>query len=219
MATAATKGLIGLGGLGSVAGGGALAWQQGAFSSSIKNVKDRLLSNGYEILDANSDKWTEIFKVYKDTGNTKWKFENDEITSNTQDTEIQKLKNKCKEALEKDSSDEKSYSNASKWCVVPRKVESFIDGKSLLNTEENNQDGSKWQKILAKYKDSKKEDNKKYAMDGVELEDDAGNTKDAPNQKKIRDGCKARREKYHYSLDFENSLQEVKTWCTEEASK
>ncbi|AEW45851.1 hypothetical protein MHC_04975 [Mycoplasma haemocanis str. Illinois] len=219
MAITLTKGLIGLGGLGSIAGGSVLAWQKGVFSSSIKSVKDKLLSNGYEILDANSGHWTEIFKTYKDAKNTKWKFERDEITSSSQDSEIQKLKDKCQEALSLRSYDDQNYYNAVKWCVVPKKVESFIDKKSLLNTAENNQDTQKWQQVLTKYKTSKKGGAGKYAMDGVELEDDAGNTKDESNRKKIIEGCKSRREKYHYSLDFESVLQEVKTWCTEEATK
>ncbi|AEG73641.1 hypothetical protein HF1_13290 [Mycoplasma haemofelis str. Langford 1] len=217
-----SKTLAGLGSLAAVGGGSALAWQQGAFSSSPKNIRERLVADKYEILDQDSNKWSEIFSVYKGANNTKWRFENDELTSSPQDTEVQKLKNKCEEALKKAPSDEKSYSLASKWCVVPRRVDSFIDSTSLLNDQENGEtDKPSWKKVLDKFKLTKvtESSSTKYAMSGVSLEEDSDGSKDTNNINKIKEGCRTRKGKYHYSLDFEDSLKEVKQWCTIDASK
>ncbi|CBY93332.1 hypothetical protein HF1_13240 [Mycoplasma haemofelis str. Langford 1] len=219
MTPLASKTLAGLGGLAAVGGGGALAWQQGAFSSSPKSIKERLIDDKYEILDQGSSKWTEIFNVYKGDGNTKWKFENDGISNSSQNTDIPKLKGKCQEILNKISSDEKSYSLASKWCVVPRKLNSFLDSASFLNDQETeNESQAEWKKILDKYTATKTAETK-YAMSDVTLEVASGTSKDADNIKKIKKGCQDRKEKYNYSLDFEDSLKEVKSWCTKEAAK
>ncbi|CBY93295.1 hypothetical protein HF1_12870 [Mycoplasma haemofelis str. Langford 1] len=214
--TSLAKGALGLGGIGTVAGGGALAWQQGAFSSKVKSIKEKLISENYQILDSSNSSWDSIFNVYKKTEN-QWKFKNDGISESSATTEIQKLKDKCFDALKGDSEDADEYYKASKWCVVPRKVESFLDASSLLNTEESdNTDTSAWEKSLTSFKETKTGDsgNVKYAMENITIQEPENDSKKTENIKAMKGGCKSRRDKWHYELDFEKSLTEVKKWCS-----
>ncbi|CBY93356.1 hypothetical protein HF1_13480 [Mycoplasma haemofelis str. Langford 1] len=209
----ATKGLVGLGGLSLIGGGGALAWNQGLFSRSPETIKDKLERKGYTALEEGSSHWSQIFEIYKKTENTK-RFANDGITSG--DTEHDKLKKKCNEALDLESSKEDIYQRVIKWCVVPRKVEEVISSVSLLGVDESSDsDNYRWKPILEEYKRTKSQTGNTYELTEVTLvEPTEGNTKEAENIKELKKGCKSRREKLTYHLEFEKSMEEVRKWCS-----
>ncbi|CBY93320.1 hypothetical protein HF1_13120 [Mycoplasma haemofelis str. Langford 1] len=217
MATTLAKGLMGLGGLSVAGGGGLLAANQGLFSSKEESIQDRMKKDGYKALDSGSADWGKIFDSYKDAKNTK-KFQDDGITSNSTTTDHPKLKEQCSKALKLKASEEETYKKVIKWCVVPRKVEDVLAGITLLGVEETNTgDANDWKPILTKYTDTKKGDTQKeYAMKDVVLKDTASGTtnQEAENIKELKKGCKSRRAKMTYELEFEQSIEEVKTWCS-----
>ncbi|CBY93335.1 hypothetical protein HF1_13270 [Mycoplasma haemofelis str. Langford 1] len=52
-------------------------------------------------------------------------------------------------------------------------------------------------------------------MDGITINSASG--QDDANISAIKTGCKTRRDKLHYELDFEKTLEEVKKWCTKDS--
>ncbi|AEG73647.1 hypothetical protein MHF_1413 [Mycoplasma haemofelis Ohio2] len=210
-----TKGLIGLGGLSVAGGGGALAWQQGLLSGKSETIRDKLEKEGYEVLGKTSEHWSKIFDVYKGDGNTK-KFKNDQITSSSSTADHDKLKQQCENSLDLESSKKEDYEKVIKWCVVPRKVEDLIPKSSLLNVTTDSNDASSWKPILTEYAATKSTSGSSntYELSGVTLTEPSNASNDSTNINALKTGCKARREKLTYQLDFESSLGEVKKWCT-----
>ncbi|AEG73610.1 hypothetical protein MHF_1374 [Mycoplasma haemofelis Ohio2] len=211
----AAKSLMGLGGLSVASGGGFLAWNQGLFSGSTESIRDKLRKSGYKALERGSSDWGKIFEVYKKGENTK-KFEKDGITASSTEADHNKLKEQCEKALDLDASKDEIYGKVIKWCVVPRKVEEVLSGVTLLGINENdNNDVNDWKPVLTKYIATKKESKQEYALSGVVLKDPTtGTTNEVENIKELKKGCKSRREKMTYELDFEQSLAEVEGWCT-----
>ncbi|AEW45849.1 hypothetical protein MHC_04965 [Mycoplasma haemocanis str. Illinois] len=204
MNTLFIKPLVLVGGTSLAVGGGLLAWNKGFFSNS-KTIKDRLISEKYQILNANSNQWSTILSKYNDSKNTNWKFE-EQIRNE------EELKNACKKALEKGEENSSLYKNVSKWCVVPRKAEEFVSG--LLSVEDG-KDSEAWGKILTEYKKTKVTGNSspaKYALSDVSITDPSSDS-DAANKKALQKGCKDRKNKFTYELDFDSSIQEMKEWC------
>ncbi|CBY93287.1 hypothetical protein HF1_12790 [Mycoplasma haemofelis str. Langford 1] len=198
------KSLILAGGASLAVGGGFLAFSRDLFPNS-KTIKNKLISEKYQILDTGSNHWSTIFSKYNDSKNTSWKFEGQ--ISNEGD-----LKSACKKVLEREEDNQSLYKSASKWCVVPRKAEEFVSG--LLKVEDG-QDAEAWGRVLAAYKKTKvtgDSSTTKYALGDVSITDPS-NDSDAENKKALQKGCKDRKGKFTYDLDFDSSIQEMKEWC------
>ncbi|CBY93329.1 hypothetical protein HF1_13210 [Mycoplasma haemofelis str. Langford 1] len=187
-------------------GGGILAWSKGLFSNS-KSIKNKLISEKYQILKSDSTHWTKIWEQYQKGENKDWKFKG-QINS------VERLKTACNQVIEESRENQSLYKNASKWCVVPRKAEEFVSG--LLDVTEG-KDGDAWGRVLTRYENTKTPKSRsptKYALEGVLLSEPNENNK-ADNIKKLQGGCSSRRSKLTYELDFDSSIKEMEEWCVD----
>ncbi|CBY93318.1 hypothetical protein HF1_13100 [Mycoplasma haemofelis str. Langford 1] len=184
-------------------GGGIWAWSNEIFSNS-KNIKNKLISEKYQILTRTSDSWSSIFSKYSDTGNKDWKFDG-EIKN------VEDLKNTCEKVIKEKEENSSLYKKASKWCVVPRKAEEFVSG--LLDVAEG-KDGESWKRVLAEYKKTKTGSSSTYEMSDVTVTE-SNSDQDADNIKKLQAGCTTRKGKLTYELDFDSSLDDMRKWCVD----
>ncbi|CBY92390.1 hypothetical protein HF1_03820 [Mycoplasma haemofelis str. Langford 1] len=109
-----------------------------------------------------------------------------------------------------ESSIEGLYKSATKWCVVPRKAEEFVSGLLGVDTTNTN-DTNAWQHNIDEYKKTKKNGDNKYEWSDVSFQNDGG-TEDL---KKLKEGCKTRRDKLTYDVEFDSAISEISKWCLE----
>ncbi|AEG72698.1 hypothetical protein MHF_0422 [Mycoplasma haemofelis Ohio2] len=153
--------------------------------------------------------WGKILESYKNEKNV-WKFkkEHSGVSENIQSESD--LKTACKAVVKLESSIEELYKSATKWCVVPRKAEEFISGLLGVDTTNTN-DTNAWQHNIDEYKKTKKNGDSKYEWSDVSFQNDGG-TEDL---KKLKEGCKTRRDKLTYDVEFDSAISEISKWCLE----
>ncbi|AEG72718.1 hypothetical protein MHF_0442 [Mycoplasma haemofelis Ohio2] len=199
---------LGILGVGGVAGLGTALFHD--LSDKTESIKDRLLREGFKILKNEASDWSSILSSYKDAKNT-WKFKKEHSTSEGEIQNESDLKRACSSVLSLKSSLEEVYRSVVKWCVVPRKAEEFVSG--LLGVVESDEsDLSNWKHNVDSYRGTKKSSENKYAWDDVKFE--SGNN-DKEDTKKLKKGCKTRREKLTYDVGFDDAIKEVKERCLE----
>ncbi|AEW45207.1 hypothetical protein MHC_01705 [Mycoplasma haemocanis str. Illinois] len=197
--------VLGVLGVGGVAGlGTALSHSM----SDKETIKDKLLRDGFKTLNGEASEWNAILSSYKDDKNI-WKFKKEHTGMEGEIQNESELKRACSSVLKLDSSlSEEAYQSATKWCVVPKKVEEFVSG--LLGVVESDEsDESQWKHNVDSYKETKKTPDNKYAWEDVEF----GGSNDKEDTKKLKKGCKTRREKLTYDVGFDNAIREVKERC------
>ncbi|OAL10444.1 hypothetical protein A6V39_00070 [Candidatus Mycoplasma haematobovis] len=217
----ATRGLIGLGAIGSAVGGGyALTY---AFSKD--NIGSKLEANGYQLLskDANNNEfWTEILKSYTAVvgSNSSLKFDSFAGGDSTSNQDLmQQLQEHCEKSLKKriteDNEKKEIYKRTEKWCTKPIEVSKRLDwlGFKALDVDQNKDTQvDEWNSKLNKYKDAKKT---KQPTFPTGLTDNV----DADNRNKIKKACEVPLKKKTYEADYETSLENAKEWCSVKKDK
>lgn len=200
---------VGLGTVGGVVGGGYFLNQQ----LSTETIEKKLIANKYELLGNESEEWTKVLENYKTTVGTKKDLQFGDFTGEPK--EETKLKEECKKAIEKLSSDKDSYKKAEHWCTKPRTLTDVLqkEGLRLLITEENqdSKDQDEWNKKLDAYvketTESKKFNGIQIPKAGTDLK------KDKKERDEIKKKCKELDSKKHYESDFDSNLEKAKLWC------
>ncbi|AEG72910.1 hypothetical protein MHF_0638 [Mycoplasma haemofelis Ohio2] len=156
---AISKSLIGTCAAGSAAGGGALAYQLGAFDGKEvpTTVRQRLKNEGYELISESSDgQWKTSFNAFKTDASFMSEInkhsEKDTTLTNADDGE------KGKVALEKLCASylagNKDFENASKWCVL--RIQDKAPSSGWLPLTDGNSDAAtnktKWEGAFEKHK-------------------------------------------------------------------
>ncbi|AEW45204.1 hypothetical protein MHC_01690 [Mycoplasma haemocanis str. Illinois] len=198
--------VLGVLGIGGVAGlGTALSHSM----SDKETIKDKLLRDGFKTLKGEASEWSAILSSYKGTNNI-WKFKKEHTGMEGEIQNESELKRACSSVLKLDSSlSGEAYKSATKWCVVPKKVEEFVSG--LLGVVESDEsDVSQWKHNVDTYKGTKKASENKYEWDDVVF---GGSNNDKEDTKQLKKGCKTRREKLTYDVGFDNAIREVKERC------
>ncbi|AEG72688.1 hypothetical protein MHF_0412 [Mycoplasma haemofelis Ohio2] len=172
--------------------------------SSGETIKDKLSQEGFSILEENRSEWGEILKSYKDNKNT-WKFKKEHSGISDEIQTESSLKQVCKAILKLDSSISEIYKSATKWCVVPRKAEEFVSGLLDVN-ESNTNDTEAWKHNVDGYKATKKGNENKYEWSDVTFSG-------SEDTKNLKVGCKTRRGKLTYDVEFDSAINELKKWC------
>ncbi|AEW45190.1 hypothetical protein MHC_01620 [Mycoplasma haemocanis str. Illinois] len=196
--------VLGVLGIGGIAGlGTALSHSM----SDKETIKDKLLKEGYKLLKEDGAEWGKILEAYKNDKNV-WKLKK-EHSGISEDIQNEfDLKAACKTVVKAESSIKELYKSVTKWCVVPRKAEEFVTG--LLGVDANNtNDTSAWQHNIDGYKATHQSSGGKYEWSDVSFENN-GNAEDL---KKLKNGCKTRRDKLTYDVEFDTTISEINKWC------
>ncbi|AEW45178.1 hypothetical protein MHC_01560 [Mycoplasma haemocanis str. Illinois] len=173
--------------------------------SRKETIKDKLTKAGFSILGDNRSEWGEILESYKDSKNT-WKFKKEHSGISDEIQTESSLKEACKAILNLDSSLSEVYKASTKWCVVPKKAEEFVSGLLDVN-ESNTNDTETWKHNVDGYKATKKNNENKYEWNDVTFT----NSEDT---KKLKTGCKTRRNKLTYDVEFDLAIREIEKWCS-----
>ncbi|AEW45483.1 hypothetical protein MHC_03115 [Mycoplasma haemocanis str. Illinois] len=157
----APKLLIGIGTAGSVAGGGMLAYQLGAFrgKETLTTVRQRLKEKGYELISENfEDQWKTSFNAFKTNSSFMSELnkysEHGTTLTDSDDGEKGKvaLKRMCGSYLDGNN----DFENASKWCVL--RVQDKTPPKGWLPLTDGSSDAgdnkTKWENAFDKHKTS-----------------------------------------------------------------
>ncbi|CBY92406.1 hypothetical protein HF1_03980 [Mycoplasma haemofelis str. Langford 1] len=175
--------------------------------SDKETIQDKLSREGFKLLKDGASEWSAILSSYKNDKNV-WKFKKEHTGVDGEIQDESNLKKVCSAVLKLESSLEEAYKSTTKWCVSPRKVEEFVTGLlGVVETDES--DESKWKHNVDAYKGTKKDT--KYAWDDVVF----NGSNDKEDTKKLKKGCKARREKLTYDVGFDDALKGVKERCLE----
>ncbi|AEW45171.1 hypothetical protein MHC_01525 [Mycoplasma haemocanis str. Illinois] len=179
-----------------------VAWASGVFSKD-KAIKNKLKAEKYELLStSNSEHWDKILESYKKSENH-WKLSDKKIEN------ISQLQGVCKSSVESNYSDA-IYKAITKWCVVPRTAENLLeDSVSMLGVDDTKTDDkANWKHNVDAYLKTKTTGTT-YALKDVTFTDN----QEDENTKKLKTGCKARRNKFTYDVDLDDSIAEIKKWC------
>ncbi|OAL10455.1 hypothetical protein A6V39_00125 [Candidatus Mycoplasma haematobovis] len=217
--SATIRGLVGLGALGGVAGGGYLLHRQ----LSADNIGKKLEANGYKLLSETEDSvWTKILEHYKgriEAGKKDLQFDDfDGKTPPSNTTDV--LKSKCKKVLAEVTGNEENYKKAERWCTLPKPLTEILEKKGyriLKSDAAKDDDPSEWDKKLEAY-DKSDETSKKFS--DLDLKAPSKNLeKDAKTRNKLKEKCKALKDKKHYEKDFETELDKSILWCAIQVKK
>ncbi|AEW45247.1 hypothetical protein MHC_01905 [Mycoplasma haemocanis str. Illinois] len=207
------KGIALLGGAGSVAGGYALATHLSSGKNpenKVTSIEDRLRSEGYTLLDfsnTSGNGWSKIKEAYKAENSDNKRFSNVEKDgSNT----LTGIKDSCLRYLKEDSTNESNYKMTRRWCVVPISVKDKLGAGNLLKSGANEAgDNSKWDEVVKK---NELNSNKFVTFN------DSGKSND-DKRTEIKKQCETKAAIETTKEDFEESLKQVSSWCTQSAGK
>ncbi|AEG73654.1 hypothetical protein MHF_1420 [Mycoplasma haemofelis Ohio2] len=211
---AAAKGLIGLGGLGSIAGGAYLA--KPYIFSEKDSIETTLTNNKWEVLkqEGQDSLWEEIYNKYKEQElDSPSRFDKTITKGEDKSTGLPKLKGSCQKALSQEFSPS-LYRTVTRWCVTPISAADRLEklgGYKKINVEETNTtaDQTEW---TAKETEFKKALDKNNSYLGVTLPSSESKQVEA-NIKLLKAGCKKHMDRKNYDDDFEGSMEKVNTWC------
>ncbi|AEG73637.1 hypothetical protein MHF_1401 [Mycoplasma haemofelis Ohio2] len=214
MATSLAKGLMGLGGMGSLAGGAYLA-KPYIFPPKAK-IEDKLEEDKWQVLnwEGNTNEWDAIYEKYKSKELTDpSRFDEKIAKGEDKSTGLTKLKESCKLALTQEFK-ESLYRTVTKWCVVPVSASDrliALGGYQKINVSESDTttDDGTWKSRETEFKVKLQENN---AYLGVNLPSTTGD-QTAENIKLLKKGCETHMNKKSYEDDFEGSMEKVKKWC------
>ncbi|AEG73640.1 hypothetical protein HF1_13280 [Mycoplasma haemofelis str. Langford 1] len=214
MATSLAKGLMGLGGMGSLAGGAYLA--KPYMFPKGESIEAKLNLDKWEILstEGNDSAWNDIYGKYKTKElSDPSRFDSKIAKDEDQSTGLPKLKESCKLALTQEFK-ESLYRTVTKWCVVPVSASDRLEKlggytKISVDKTSSNPDGDLWTRRETEFKTKLNENN---AYLGVSLPSTTG-SQSPSNIDLLKDGCKTHMDKKNYDGDFEGSMEKVKKWC------
>ncbi|AEG73644.1 hypothetical protein MHF_1410 [Mycoplasma haemofelis Ohio2] len=224
--TSLAKGAIGLGGLGTVAGGGLLAHslakgdQKSALIKKLESDKFTILNLDTSKQESENSGWQKIFLGYSSLSDGKENRKIGNLTlsaSGDKQEGINQLKKACSSLLntEGDSSNfEKNYQLATQWCVEPVSIESLLQkqGTPFLDTGANNNQG--WTEVAKAYEKAQSSTNK--PLNEVTWSSVSNSNYDA-NITNIKNACNTRKTKSSHEEGFLNALKEAQSWCTARA--
>ncbi|OAL10451.1 hypothetical protein A6V39_00105 [Candidatus Mycoplasma haematobovis] len=201
---------IGLGTIGSAVGGGYALHRQ----LSTESVSKKLLANGYELLDKDSQEWTTILTNYKTTVSTNQDLKFGEFIG--EPSKESTLKEECKKALETSSSDTSNYKKAEHWCTKPRSLEDVLKKQNfrllIIKDNDDTEDQNEWNKKLDSHHQATGENQNKKFSD-LNIASGGALKKDKGERDEIKKKCKELRVKKHYEHDFDSNLEKAKLWC------
>lgn len=205
------KTLIGLGTIGSIGGGGYAV----SYLLATNEIADRLVREGYTILQNDSREWGTILNSYKTvaTADNKLRFDTFAGTGDKAEEELKKYcENLLKPHTSENTQDSDNYNKAKQWCVFPIAVKDLLkhqgytslstDGKD--NTPNNN---SQW---VTKIKDHKKSNAK---IKDLVLDENQDQASEAEVQK-IKEKCAEIGSKKNHEADYDTNLDNFKNWCS-----
>ncbi|AEG73240.1 hypothetical protein MHF_0985 [Mycoplasma haemofelis Ohio2] len=201
MSKLAMASVAGVGSVAGVSGGAYLLTRNSSNALEIeksKTLRTRLESENYTPLDVDNVS----HKTHWDTSLTKYKAQ---YTSKNTWNDSQ-LKERCSELFNKEIISNEDYTEARKYCVVPRDISGRLSdaGFHPLSTEES----TKWTKLSKEYK--KGGDGFKKLGD---LEHDKASE---PSSSALREKCKEVLKKDHWDANYDSLLESSTVWCTEE---
>ncbi|AEW45281.1 hypothetical protein MHC_02075 [Mycoplasma haemocanis str. Illinois] len=197
------------GGVGGVCGGGVLLAKNinSQPKRSLINVKDRLLSEGYKLLnlnDPNAEGWDKVKSAYASEANDEKRFPG--VERNV-DYSVIGIHSNCLDLIEKEEATEEDYLKARRWCVIPITVSSkFASGALLKYDEGDSTDDTLWNKLANKHWGAGVDAKSKISNENKSTEEE--------KRKEIKQKCKALAESDSTSENFYETINKVDMWCS-----
>ncbi|CBY92409.1 hypothetical protein HF1_04010 [Mycoplasma haemofelis str. Langford 1] len=207
-------------GVGGAAIGGSILLKN---SNSYPAIEELISKSKTKILVKDSDTkgWTALWDVYKKEntnnglGKDTWRLEGWESSSKTTNI-LTSYKSKCfslaKEKV-KDADDQKYKEFVSK-CARNKTVADLLAGSTLLSSDAGNKE--QWKERFKKYK-ALKTQNTSYPIKEITLGDSDVETDDQ-HLKKIQDGCDKAWNREVDGTESEQSILDIKKWCSSETT-
>ncbi|AEW45175.1 hypothetical protein MHC_01545 [Mycoplasma haemocanis str. Illinois] len=198
---------LGITGVGGIAGiGGVVAYQNGLFSSSNKQVSVRahLVKEGYELVNSD-EQFKSFFSEFKADGEfmkeiNKYKKEGETLEGDNGDKGKVALRALCSSYFDSKN----NLSKAIKWCVLRVQDTSLQSGKQWIAMESNDSNKSDWESVFTKSKDKLIE----YKVTGI-----SNNTEASTGYTQVKTWCSENKKK---PINHKNKevLSNAIDWCT-----
>ncbi|AEW45218.1 hypothetical protein MHC_01760 [Mycoplasma haemocanis str. Illinois] len=206
------KGVALLGGAGGVVGGYSLINHLSSNpkkEKAITSVEDRLKKEGYTLLNfgnISGDEWNKIKGAYEKENDDGKRFSG--VNKSGNDT-LSGIRDACLRYLKGDSTDESIYQLSRRWCIVPISVKSKLGNSALLKAGTgDSEDNNKWDKLVSK---NESESANKF----VNFSSGADANK---KREEIKKQCETKAAIETTDATFDETLRNVSSWCTSEAT-
>nr|WP_014272203.1 hypothetical protein [Mycoplasma haemocanis] len=178
-----------------------------------KTVGDYLRDEKFSLLsykDGNSSEWSKVLSKYKSSGEDS-KFSDLNLDSGEDNSNIFKLKEKCKAIVEGEF-EKGIHDKAKKWCVIPQSIKERMASLSDValdysNEKSKNTSMDAWKEKIKTYKGN----------EGLSSNSTWSSVHDEDTKiEAIKKDCKSflEGESRSYDSDFEEKYRKAITWCT-----
>ncbi|OAL09976.1 hypothetical protein A6V39_03625 [Candidatus Mycoplasma haematobovis] len=205
-----------LGGSGLVVGGyyGLKALDyQGPISRTVDNIRKILEDQKYTLLTSGNREIQTIIQKYQESIRTNNNLKLGDFTGNKvgEKTSENILLEQCGLILKNDYTDSNNLEKAKRWCVVPTTASALLTARQItvLSTDDGGTNKKEWTQKISEYN----RDKGKPRISGLNLENPSPNTEDQ-KIKEIKTKCKEIGGKYNHEDKFEENLNLLKLWCT-----